>query len=702
MTLDPRYVLQQDIDSYFVDKLTGLPLAGGEVWFFHDNNRNSLKSVYQLTWAPPNYTYTPMSNPVILNAGGSYSSNGVNNVAIYYLPFDANDNIDLYYVAVFKAGQGPMGVPQLTREAWPNTFAQAGGDVADNAPVNMLSNPEFADVNFDTAVPLVITIAGIVANQDYDIAPSWKLRVTTTGAATITVSRDNVTGTQKLANNPSYILNVTGGANVSNILLVQRLYNDASIWSANSTNQFGYVASTLCTGPASSSVTMTYSPSNGTAQQLMSVTNNTGTYKSYTNTVQLIPGTNTDNSTTGYVDIILTLPAASLIRLSTIQCIGMHTSVLDVPYDQSPVNRQRDHLAHYYKPQLAYKPIPSYLVGWDFPLNPAQHGTTFAAPAIGANKSQYNWDQTIVFQSIDSSIGVSRGTSGGLVLTATLAGQVAVIQYLDAVEARKILHDKMAVNIDGFTDVVGGIRGKVTLWATAEAALPNIAAGTNNSIVATLDASGKPATFNGINWVEVPRNLGDASFTLPVASATNDNSQDIMLNGWDIKNAVPTNTATFFAIVVGFANLTITHTITLNSVSLCAGDIATRPAPKTIGETLLDCQRYFYSTFGYGVAPVQNAGINTGYPEWQALLGASDSTKQLRYPVPMRVNPNIVSYNPVAAATTIRNFTAATNIAFAATPNTTATAIVINAAAAGTQGDNLGVHFSSDARLGIV
>jgi hypothetical protein len=696
MPLNPEYILQQDVDSYFVDKLTGLPLAGGEVWFFHDNNRNSLKSVYQLTGAPPNYTYTPMSNPVILDSGGSYSSNGVNNVAIYYKPFDDNGEIDLYYVAVFKSGQGPMGVPQLTREAWPNTFATAGGAAADNTPVNMLSNPEFADVNFDPAVPLIITIAGIVTNQDYDIAPSWKLRVTTTGAATITVSRDNVTGTQKLENNPSYILNVTGGANVSNILLVQRLYNDSSIWSAN------FVASTLCTGPAASSVTMTYMPSNGTAQQLLNITNNTGIYAAYTNTVQLIQGSNTDNSTTGYVDIVLTLPAASLIRLSTIQCLGMHKGLVDVPYDQSPVNRQRDHLAHYYKPQLAYKPIPSYLVGWDFPLNPAQHGTTFAAAAIGANKSQYTWDQTIIFQSVDSGVSVSRGTSGGLLLTAAAAGQYAIIQYLDATEARKILHDRMSVNIDGFTDVVGGIRGKVTLWATAEATLPTVTAGTNNSLVATLSASGKPATLNGVNWVEVPRNLGDASFTLPVASATNDNSQDIMLNGWDLQNAVPTNTANFFAIVIGFASLPITKVININSISLCAGDIATRPAPKTIGETLFDCQRYFYSTFAYNTTPVQNVGINTGYPEWQAIVGAADSTVQLRYPVPMRVNPNIVSYNPVVAATTIRNFTAATNIAFAATPNTTASSIVINAVAAGTLGDNLGVHISSDARLGIV
>jgi len=62
------------------------------------------------------------------------------------------------------------------------------------------------------------------------------------------------------------------------------------------------------------------------------------------------------------------------------------------------VPRQIDHLFHYYKPLLAYKPIPSALIGWDFPTNPAQFGVTGSTGAIGANKSAYAWDQTILFQ----------------------------------------------------------------------------------------------------------------------------------------------------------------------------------------------------------------------------------------------------------------------------------------------------------------
>ena len=619
MALDPSYILQQDIDSYFVDKATGLPLANGEVYFYEDNNRNSLKSVYQLTGAPPNYTFTALPNPIILNGAGSYDDGAGNNIAIYFKPYDDSGNIELYYVAVFASGDGPAGVPQLSREAWPNTTsANSPTNSAEGSFVNMLSNPEFADINWDPTQTLTLTIAGIVTNQDYDIAPAWKLRVTTTGAATITVTRENITGTQQQQENPAYVLNVTGGANVSSLLLIQRLYNDSNVWSATDNNLAGYVASTITLGPqANSAITMTYAPSNGVAQQLLNVTNTTATYKTFYETVQLTAANNSDNSYVGYVDIILTLPTSSLIRFSTVQCIAMATEALNVPYDQAPVNRQRDYLAHYYKPMLAYKPIPSYLVGWDFPRNPAQiHGDTWAVQAIGANKSQYVWDQTIAFQSVDSGFSFARANNGGFQVTCAQIGQVAIIQYLDQVEARKILNDRMSVHIDGYTSLVAGIRGTVSLWATTDANLPNCATATNNSIVLTMGATGTVATRNG-TWTPVTRLLGDATFTLPAASTTNDNTADINLSGWDMVGVAPTNTATYFAIVIGFAPMAIADVITLSSVSLCAGDMATRPAPKQLDETLRDCERYYEKSYKssdaiVGVAgPVTNIGALT-------------------------------------------------------------------------------------------
>src|SRR5204862_1365630 len=60
---------------------------------------------------------------------------------------------------------------------------------------------------------------------------------------------------------------------------------------------------------------------------------------------------------------------------------------------------------------------PSFLTGWDFPLNPAQFGETIAPKAIGGQTSYYAWDQTIVFQETTNSLTISRAVHGGLEIT---------------------------------------------------------------------------------------------------------------------------------------------------------------------------------------------------------------------------------------------------------------------------------------------
>jgi hypothetical protein len=320
------------------------------------------------------------------------------------------------------------------------------------------------------------------------------------------------------------------------------------------------------------------------------------------------PSANNNLSDVTYTDINIVLPVTGIVDISNVQIVGQTTAFPDdtavtaPTFQQETPERILDHLFHFYQPQLSYKPIPSYLVGWDFPLNPAQFsGPTVAASAIGVNKSKYVWDQTIVFQSADSGVGVTRGTAGELLLTAAATTQMAIVQYLGPIEARKILNDRIAVNVSAKTSVVAGVVATVSLWYTTDASLPNIAAGTNNSIVLTLDANGKPATRNG-TWSEVPRDgLGDAKFTVATNALTNFN--DYSLTGWDLKGVAGANTATFFAIVVGFASVTAGGTIGVNSVSLNAGDIATRPAPQTFDEVLSECQFYYEKSYDNGTVP---------------------------------------------------------------------------------------------------
>lgn len=116
MALNPRYVTAPSLQEYFVDKDSGLPLSGGKVFFFRDNNRTEYKTVYELQGNEANYTYAPLPNPVILSAVGTMQDNNGNDIIPYYYPFDANGDADLYYIVV----QNSLGVPQFTRQAWPN------------------------------------------------------------------------------------------------------------------------------------------------------------------------------------------------------------------------------------------------------------------------------------------------------------------------------------------------------------------------------------------------------------------------------------------------------------------------------------------------------------------------------------------------------------------------------------------------------
>jgi hypothetical protein len=85
--------------------------------------------------------------------------------------------------------------------------------------------------------------------------------------------------------------------------------------------------------------------------------------------------------------------------------------------------------------------------------------------------------------------------------------------------------------------------------------------------------------------------------------------------------AVPTNTATYFAIVVGFSAWVTDDTITLNSIGLCAGDIATRPAPKTLDETQKDCERFYEKSYQNSAV----AGTVTNYNLVAAPMQSSEA-----------------------------------------------------------------------------
>lgn len=143
MSIPFGYVATLDLQEYLVDKTSGLPLAGGLVYFYRDAARTELKPVYELTGNPPDYTFSPLPNPVILSAVGTFQDNAGNDIIPYYYPYILNEDgatiPDLYFVAVFDQ----YGNPQFTRQAWPpNVDESPSTEEIGNIP-NFIPNGQF-------------------------------------------------------------------------------------------------------------------------------------------------------------------------------------------------------------------------------------------------------------------------------------------------------------------------------------------------------------------------------------------------------------------------------------------------------------------------------------------------------------------------------------------------------------------------------
>lgn len=140
MATNSNYVLAPSLQEYFVDKTTGFPLNGGQIYFYSDNNRQSLqpKPVYELSGSPPNYSFTPLPNPLKLsNVGTVQNIDGADVIPYYYL-LDDSGQPELYYIVVTDK----FGNEQFTRQGWPGTFASSSGD-AGSGNINYIPNGQF-------------------------------------------------------------------------------------------------------------------------------------------------------------------------------------------------------------------------------------------------------------------------------------------------------------------------------------------------------------------------------------------------------------------------------------------------------------------------------------------------------------------------------------------------------------------------------
>ena len=141
-TLNPRYITSNSLMDLLVDKDSGAPLADGYIEFYRAADQITLKSVYEIvstSTPPPDYSYSPLPNPLVLNGVGTPINSSGEEINIYYLPYlnSESSEPDLYYIKVYNSS----AVLQFERFGFPNL--DAGSDGGQSGRVNYIPNGQF-------------------------------------------------------------------------------------------------------------------------------------------------------------------------------------------------------------------------------------------------------------------------------------------------------------------------------------------------------------------------------------------------------------------------------------------------------------------------------------------------------------------------------------------------------------------------------
>jgi hypothetical protein len=639
--------------------------------------QNTIPYLPAIVWHDPDMN-TPWTQPI------QFLGNGTLPVDIYWDP-------DTVYRLEFR--QGDTQNDPLIYEVdnyIPGSSGSTPVDTIATTSSNQITNPQFESVNFASPYTLAATDPDPI-----QIGPGWFLEVA--GSGSVTINQVPFNNAQVTPSNAPYALElILSGWTSGSVHLVQRFEQNGVLWAKKTVST---AITAAITGP-SVLIGATLVDSNGTsiATILPANTEVNESFNEYTGYGTLLASTNPDVPPAAYIDYKLALPSNVTIYVTSIQVIVQDT-IAQPSFTQDSINRQIDHLFHVYKDTIFFKPIPSLLTAWDFPLNPAQFGiTSFTTTPI------YVWDQTIC-GSVVGTVNVTRlATTDAMKFTTTQNTEAFfMLQYLEDAEAVKTTMSQLSVLIDAYALIHGSVNVKAYLYySSAGGTIPPLSG--SPATIGTLAASGV-FTLNGTtgaNWTAVPLFNGYTNTGTLSTSILND---PIIFNGFDGTSNIGINAAHNFAIVVTFKVPTAGTTIQVNSIACVPGSIATKPAPQTQDEVLRECQYYFQSSFPLGTAPV--SGTFTGNAPtyaFQQTVAGQDSRFVVTFAGQTRAIPTITTYSPGTTGANIYNFTRSSAYDTTVVSNISVRGFIMTGDGhAGSQIlDLIGINWTADSRLAKV
>lgn len=383
MALDSRYINISDLQSLFRDKDTGLPLATGKLKFFKDNARTVAKSVFILSGSPPGYTYTDIGNEVTLSSAGTFQYLG-NDVTAFYLPYDDNGDIELYYVEVYDEND----IFQWSRAAVPYITDDT---INQTDYTNYIPNGQFlTHNNLPETFSAPIYDAGEIRAEVTQVAPGGWSFVRDPGASSKDFVRfqrfDSISDNP--TSNPRYRCNIecesAGGGGTFKDLRVK--FNNVNKFA--STTQTYTVAFTGQSNTESDIEVQIYLVKNygtgGSTEQIISK----GTVSIPAGSFSLVQksftfGTN-ENETLGtldddYVEIAFRFPPSSVFDIYVTDFV-LTTGSVDVDYFPETPDAEFK-----YRSVAGFMPVPDY-DGFDLylPLVQTKTGLTYDDSSVGS------------------------------------------------------------------------------------------------------------------------------------------------------------------------------------------------------------------------------------------------------------------------------------------------------------------------------